>query len=85
MCLKPKPQGGNDSGYSLPMSACFSTGKKNEGKCLAGTDGWFSCGKIFHKIWVSLCLWIKEQREREHLQMFLFQLSNEKLIMCTSE
>ncbi|KAH0768772.1 hypothetical protein KY290_012753 [Solanum tuberosum] len=45
----PKPQGGNDSGSSLYMSN-IRCGKNHEGKCLASTDGCFSCGKSGHKI-----------------------------------
>ncbi|XP_049391403.1 uncharacterized protein LOC125855710 [Solanum stenotomum] len=47
----PKPQGGNGSGSSLPMSTCVRYGKKHEGKCLTGTDACFGCGKSGHKMW----------------------------------
>ncbi|WMV41581.1 hypothetical protein MTR67_034966 [Solanum verrucosum] len=43
-----KPQGGNGGGYLL--STCARCGRKREGKCLAGIDGFFSCGKSGHKI-----------------------------------
>uniref|UniRef100_M1DFK3 Gag-pol polyprotein n=1 Tax=Solanum tuberosum TaxID=4113 RepID=M1DFK3_SOLTU len=46
----PKPQGGNGSGSSLPMSTCTRCGRKHEGKCLADIDGWFGCGKSGHKM-----------------------------------
>ncbi|XP_049391539.1 uncharacterized protein LOC125855940 [Solanum stenotomum] len=45
-----RPQGGNGSGSSLPMSTCTKCGRKHEGKCLADTDGCFGCGKSGHKM-----------------------------------
>ncbi|XP_049406226.1 uncharacterized protein LOC125869850 [Solanum stenotomum] len=44
----PKPQGGNVFGFS--SSTCSKCGRKNNGKCPAGTDGCFGCGKSGHKI-----------------------------------
>ncbi|XP_049349489.1 uncharacterized protein LOC125814083 [Solanum verrucosum] len=38
------------SSNSLPMSTCTWCGRKHEGKCLAGMDGFFSCGKSGHKM-----------------------------------
>uniref|UniRef100_M1D9X3 Gag-pol protein n=1 Tax=Solanum tuberosum TaxID=4113 RepID=M1D9X3_SOLTU len=46
----PKSQGGNGSGSSLTLPSFVKCGKKHEGKCLAGTDGCFSCGKSGHKM-----------------------------------
>ncbi|XP_049358574.1 uncharacterized protein LOC125823202 [Solanum verrucosum] len=46
----PKHQGGNGGGSSLPRSTCVKCGKKHEGKCLADTNGCFSCGKNGHKM-----------------------------------
>uniref|UniRef100_M1DGP0 Gag-pol polyprotein n=1 Tax=Solanum tuberosum TaxID=4113 RepID=M1DGP0_SOLTU len=44
----PKPQGGNCSGSLLPT--CAKYGRKHEGKCLAGSNACFGCGKKDHKI-----------------------------------
>ncbi|XP_049381553.1 uncharacterized protein LOC125846146 [Solanum stenotomum] len=44
----PKPQGGNGSG-SL-VSTCAKCGRKHKGKCLAGTNACFGCGKMDHEI-----------------------------------
>ncbi|KAK4707442.1 hypothetical protein R3W88_032989 [Solanum pinnatisectum] len=46
----PKSQGGNGSGSSFEMSECAKCGKQHLGKCLAGTDGCFGCGKKGHKM-----------------------------------
>ncbi|KAH0661387.1 hypothetical protein KY284_026318 [Solanum tuberosum] len=46
----PKPQEGNGSGSLLSMSTCTKCVRKHDGKCLAGTDGCYGCGKSGHKI-----------------------------------
>ncbi|XP_049363665.1 uncharacterized protein LOC125828397 [Solanum verrucosum] len=46
----PKPQGGNGGGSSLARSTCTKCGKNHDCKCLAGTNGCFSCGKSGHKM-----------------------------------
>ncbi|XP_049344686.1 uncharacterized protein LOC125809059 [Solanum verrucosum] len=46
----PKPQGGNGCGSSLAWPTCAKCGKKHDGKCLADTNGCFSCGKSGHKM-----------------------------------
>ncbi|XP_049358710.1 uncharacterized protein LOC125823369 [Solanum verrucosum] len=43
----PKPQGGGN-GSSLPD--CAKCGRKHEENCLAGSNAWFGCGKMDHKI-----------------------------------
>ncbi|XP_049354642.1 uncharacterized protein LOC125819212 [Solanum verrucosum] len=43
----PKPQERNGSGSSL--STCAKCERKHEGKCLAGSNAYFGCGKT-HKI-----------------------------------
>lgn len=43
-----KPQKGNCIGSLLPT--CTRYGKKHEGKCLAGTNGYFSYRKSGHKM-----------------------------------
>uniref|UniRef100_M1DIT9 Retrotransposon gag protein n=1 Tax=Solanum tuberosum TaxID=4113 RepID=M1DIT9_SOLTU len=43
----PKPQG--DGGKSL-MPTCAKYGRNHEGKCLAGSNAYFRCGKMDHKI-----------------------------------
>ncbi|XP_049394710.1 uncharacterized protein LOC125858999 [Solanum stenotomum] len=44
----PKPQGGNSGGSSMVKPTCSKCGKKHDGKCLVGTDGYYSCGKSGH-------------------------------------
>ena len=44
----PKTQGGICNGYSL--SNCAKCGRNNEGKCLAGMDSRYDCGKSRHNI-----------------------------------
>ncbi|XP_049405109.1 uncharacterized protein LOC125868525 [Solanum stenotomum] len=46
----PKSQGGNGGGSSFERSTCAKYGKQHVGKCLAGTDGCFGCGKKGHKM-----------------------------------
>ncbi|KAH0650175.1 hypothetical protein KY284_030087 [Solanum tuberosum] len=46
----PKSQGGNSSGSSLTLPTFVKYRKKHEGKCLASTDGCFSCGNSGHKM-----------------------------------
>ncbi|XP_049360778.1 uncharacterized protein LOC125825494 [Solanum verrucosum] len=46
----PKSQGGNGGVSSFSRSTCAKCGKKHDGKCLADTDGCFSCGKIGHNM-----------------------------------
>ncbi|XP_049347353.1 uncharacterized protein LOC125811846 [Solanum verrucosum] len=44
----PKPQGGNGSESSFPT--CAKCGKKHDGRCLAGSNACFGCGKMGHNI-----------------------------------
>jgi len=44
----PKPQEGNGSGSLLPT--CAKCGIKHEGKCLAGSNACFGCGKMDQNI-----------------------------------
>ncbi|XP_049365731.1 uncharacterized protein LOC125830597 [Solanum verrucosum] len=44
----PNHEGGNGSGSLLPT--CAKCGRKHEGKCLAGSNACFGCGKMDHKI-----------------------------------
>ncbi|XP_049375492.1 uncharacterized protein LOC125840565 [Solanum verrucosum] len=46
----PKPQGGNSGGSYVFRPNCAKCGKKHDDKCLVGTDGCFSCGKVGHKM-----------------------------------
>ncbi|XP_049375518.1 uncharacterized protein LOC125840590 [Solanum verrucosum] len=46
----PKPQGGDSGGSYVARPNCAKYGRKHDGKCLAGTDGCFSCGKIGNKM-----------------------------------
>ncbi|XP_049397383.1 uncharacterized protein LOC125861561 [Solanum stenotomum] len=46
----PKSQGGNGSEFSLLRSNCAKFGRKQEGKGLAGTVGFFDCGKSGKKM-----------------------------------
>ncbi|XP_049364344.1 uncharacterized protein LOC125829124 [Solanum verrucosum] len=46
----PNSQGGNGGGSSFERSTCAKCGKQHLGKCLAGTDGCFGCGKKGHKM-----------------------------------
>ncbi|XP_049345500.1 uncharacterized protein LOC125810028 [Solanum verrucosum] len=46
----PKLQGDSGSGSSFPMTTCSNCGRKHEGKCIAHTDGYFSCGRSGHKM-----------------------------------
>ncbi|XP_049360972.1 uncharacterized protein LOC125825702 [Solanum verrucosum] len=46
----PNPQGGNGNESSLPILTCAKGGRKREGKCLAGMNGCFVCGKNGHKM-----------------------------------
>ncbi|XP_049375513.1 uncharacterized protein LOC125840585 [Solanum verrucosum] len=43
----PKPQG---DGNRPPMPTCAKCGRNHEGKCLAGSNVFFLCGKTDHKI-----------------------------------
>ncbi|XP_049367976.1 uncharacterized protein LOC125832828 [Solanum verrucosum] len=44
----PKPQGGYSGGSSMVRPICSKCGKKNDGKCLVGTNGCYCCGKRGH-------------------------------------
>ncbi|XP_049364054.1 uncharacterized protein LOC125828771 [Solanum verrucosum] len=46
----PKPQEGNSSGSYVARPNCAKCGRKHDGKCLVGTDGCFSCGKVGHNM-----------------------------------
>ncbi|XP_049349343.1 uncharacterized protein LOC125813907 [Solanum verrucosum] len=46
----PKLQEGNSGCSYVARPNCAKCGRKHDGKCLVGTDGCFSCGKIGHKI-----------------------------------
>uniref|UniRef100_M1D928 Gag-pol polyprotein n=1 Tax=Solanum tuberosum TaxID=4113 RepID=M1D928_SOLTU len=41
---------GNESGSSFERSRCAKCGKKHLGKCLAGMDGCFGCGRKCYKM-----------------------------------
>ncbi|XP_049406077.1 uncharacterized protein LOC125869664 [Solanum stenotomum] len=45
-----KSQGWYGNGSSFDRSRCAKCGKQHLGKCLAGTDGCFGCGKKGHKM-----------------------------------
>jgi len=38
------------SGSPFPKPTCTKCGKKHHGKCLAGTNGFYSCGKNDHHV-----------------------------------
>jgi len=46
----PNSQGGSGGGSSFERSISAKCGKQYLGKCLAGTDGCFGCGKKGHKM-----------------------------------
>ncbi|KAK4726744.1 hypothetical protein R3W88_031661 [Solanum pinnatisectum] len=48
--FSPKPQGGNRSGPSMERPTCAKSGKKHEGKCLAGMGVCYGCGKSGHQL-----------------------------------
>ncbi|XP_049378143.1 uncharacterized protein LOC125842906 [Solanum stenotomum] len=50
MVSNPKSQGGYGSGSDVARSTCVKCGKKHHGKCLAGTNGCFGCGKSEKKM-----------------------------------
>uniref|UniRef100_M1DBF1 Retrotransposon gag protein n=1 Tax=Solanum tuberosum TaxID=4113 RepID=M1DBF1_SOLTU len=61
----PKPQGGNGGGSSIERSTCAKCGKEHAGKCLAGTDGCFGCGKNGHKMRDFLMLMAKGRESKK--------------------
>ncbi|XP_049364235.1 uncharacterized protein LOC125828989 [Solanum verrucosum] len=47
---KLKPQGDNGSGSSFSRPNCTKCGRRHDGKCLAGMDECYDCGKSGHKM-----------------------------------
>ncbi|WMV08927.1 hypothetical protein MTR67_002312 [Solanum verrucosum] len=54
---------GKSGGSSMPN--CIRCGRKHDGKCLAGTDGCFNCGKSGHNMSAFLFLATKGRDGRQ--------------------
>ena len=61
----PKPQGGNSGSSYVARPNCAKCGRKHDGKCLVGTDGCFSCGKMGHKVRDFLMLKVKGREDKQ--------------------
>ena len=61
--LKFNQEKGNGSPYPKPI--CTTCGKKHYGKCLAGTNGCYGCGKIDHQVKDCPTLTAKEREAKK--------------------
>lgn len=62
-------------------ATCYTCRKNLFGKCLAGTKGFFCCGKDVHRRGIVVLLRLEEEKTIKFLQMLLLWCSKEESLL----